>query len=74
MGHCICACTVLGWIAEGKIPWGFWPPGGSVSTDHGVWLNDGAQRHACDELEMGEEKSGGSDDEDDDDEKPAIRR
>ena len=51
----MCTCTVLRWVAEGKIPWGFWPPGGSVSADHGIWLKDGARQHAWDELEMDEE-------------------
>lgn len=50
-------------VAEGKIPWGFWPPGGSVSGDDGIWLKDGVQQHAWDALEIDEEGSGDQDSE-----------
>jgi hypothetical protein len=54
----MCTCTVLRWVAEGKIPWGFWPPGSSVSSDDGIWLKDGVRQHAWDELEMDDDEDG----------------
>ena len=48
----MCTCTVLRLVAEGKIPWGFWPPGSPVSGDDGIWLKDGMRQHAWDELEI----------------------
>ncbi|KAF8445602.1 hypothetical protein L210DRAFT_3392554 [Boletus edulis BED1] len=49
-------CVVLRLVAEGKIPWAFWPPGSSVSTDDGIWARDGVQQHARDDLETDEEE------------------
>lgn len=48
--------TVLRLVAEGKIPWAFWPPGSLVSSDDGIWLKDGVQQYAWDELEMDEDR------------------
>lgn len=49
-------CTVLRLVAEGKIPWGFWPPGSSVSGDDGIWLKDGVQQHAWNGLDIDEDR------------------
>ncbi|KAF8560047.1 P-loop containing nucleoside triphosphate hydrolase protein [Imleria badia] len=48
--------AILRFVAEGKIPWGFWPPGSLVSGDDGIWLKDGVQQHAWDVLEMDEDR------------------
>ncbi|KAG6380888.1 hypothetical protein JVT61DRAFT_5280 [Boletus reticuloceps] len=48
--------AILRLVAEGKIPWAFWPPGSSVSTDDGIWAKDGVQQHARDDLETDEEE------------------
>ncbi|KAH0838031.1 hypothetical protein J3R83DRAFT_6271 [Lanmaoa asiatica] len=47
--------AILRLVAEGKIPWGFWPPGSSVSGGDGIWLKDGVQQHTWDKLEVDEE-------------------
>lgn len=52
----VCIWTVLRLVAEGKIPWAFWPPGSLVSSDDGIWLKDGVRQYAWDELEMDEDR------------------
>ncbi|KIK96377.1 hypothetical protein PAXRUDRAFT_10847 [Paxillus rubicundulus Ve08.2h10] len=44
--------AILRLVAEGKIPWAFWPPGGPSSVadanaydGNGIWLKDGVQTH-----------------------------
>lgn len=59
-----CTCIVLRWVAEGKIPWGFWPPGSLVPSDDGIWLKDGVRQHAWDELEMDDDGEEGSEEQD----------
>ncbi|KAG8219519.1 hypothetical protein J3R82DRAFT_469 [Butyriboletus roseoflavus] len=58
--------AILRLVAEGKIPWGFWPPGSLVSGDDGIWLRDGVRQHAWDELEIDEDRDEeeGSDEQD----------
>ena len=52
----MCTCVVLRLVAEGKVPWAFWPPDSSVLGDDGIWLKDGVQQHAWDEPEDDEDR------------------
>lgn len=55
--------VVLRLVAEGKIPWAFWPPGSSISGGDGIWLKDGVQRDAWDEDEDRDEEESDSEEE-----------
>lgn len=57
----MCARTVLRLVAEGKIPWAFWPPGSSVSGDDGIWLKDGVQQDGLDIDEDRDDEEGSED-------------
>ncbi|KAH7886108.1 P-loop containing nucleoside triphosphate hydrolase protein [Phlebopus sp. FC_14] len=55
--------AILRLVAEGKIPWAFWPPRGipvTISTENdgdGIWLRDGTSQHEADEVELDDEES-----------------